>query len=584
MGLKEQKRAAEKQFLGSSAKVSLHAHSGDNDISVMKLDSSGAYQWHTFYGSSAYDYAYGISVDSSGNVYVAGFSYATWGSPLHAHSGGYYDIFVLKLNSSGAYQWNTFYGSSAYDYAYGISVDSSGNVYITGDSDATWGSPLHAYSGGYDIFVLKLDSSGAYQWHTFYGSSTSDVAYGISVDSSGKVYVAGYSNATWGSPLHAHSGAPDIFVLKLNVEDREKLSGDFNGDGIQDILWRNSQTGQVNVWLTKPDTIGVSGKGALGTVADMNWEIIGVGNFNTSTDTITDILWRNKQTGQVNVWLVNGTALLSKGTLGTVSDLNWGIINTGNFDSNSNTDLLWRNSQTGQVNVWLTNPADIGVSSKGTLGTVADKNWEIIGVGNFNTDSNTDLLWRNKQTGQVNVWLINGTALLSKGTLGTVSDLNWGIINTGDFDSNSNTDLLWRNSQTGQVNVWLTNPAGIGILSKGSLGTVADMNWEIIGVGNFKSNDDSKTDLLWRNKQTGQVNVWLINGITLLSKGTLGTVSDLNWGIIKTGDFDSNSNTDLLWRNSQTGQVNIWLTKPDSIGVSGKGTLGTVADMNWEIQ
>jgi hypothetical protein len=166
----------------------------------LKLNSSGAYQWHTFYGSSVSDYARAISVDSSGNVYITGYSAATWGSPLHAYSGGY-DIFVLKLDSSGAYQWNTFYGSSYTDYTEGISVDSSGNVYITGYSYATWGSPLHAHSGASDIFVLKLNSSGAFQWHTFYGSSDYDYAEGISVDSSGNVYITGYSYATWGSPL-----------------------------------------------------------------------------------------------------------------------------------------------------------------------------------------------------------------------------------------------------------------------------------------------------------------------------------------------------------------------------------------------
>ncbi len=51
-------------------------------------------------------------------------------------------------------------------------MDGSGNVYVTGNSSATWGTPLHAHSGdseASDIFVLKLDSGGAYQWHTFYG-------------------------------------------------------------------------------------------------------------------------------------------------------------------------------------------------------------------------------------------------------------------------------------------------------------------------------------------------------------------------------------------------------------------------------
>ena len=130
----------------------------------------------------------GIAVDGSGNVYVTGYSYATWNgpagqNPLHAYSGGY-DIFVLKLNSSGAYQWHTFYGSSGDDSGHGIAVDGSGNVYVTGYSDATWNgpagqNPLHAYSGGYDIFVLKLNSSGAYQWHTFYGSSSDDEAMAL---------------------------------------------------------------------------------------------------------------------------------------------------------------------------------------------------------------------------------------------------------------------------------------------------------------------------------------------------------------------------------------------------------------------
>jgi len=204
----------------------LHAFSSSGrtfDIFVLKLDSNGTYQWHTFYGSSSDDSGYGIAVDGSGNVYVTGYSYATWGSPLHAFSSssGTSDIFVLKLGSSGTYQWHTFYGSSSSnDSGSSITLDVSGNVYVTGYSYATWGSPLHAFSssvGTIDIFVLKLDSSGTYQWHTFYGSSSDDSGGGIAVDGSGNVYVTGTSSATWGSPLHAFSGGGgDIFVLKLD--------------------------------------------------------------------------------------------------------------------------------------------------------------------------------------------------------------------------------------------------------------------------------------------------------------------------------------------------------------------------------
>ncbi len=120
---------------------------------------------------------------------------------------------------------------------------------------------------------------------------------------------------------------------------------------------------------------------------------------------------------------------------------------------------------------------NIGEYNRGTDPGTYDERFR----GDFNGDGNHDILWRNNHTGKVSVWLTNpgSTGILSSGSPGTVSNLAWKIINTGDFNYGSNTDLLWRNNQTGQVNVWLTNSAGIGVLSKETLGTVADLAWEI---------------------------------------------------------------------------------------------------------
>jgi formylmethanofuran dehydrogenase subunit C len=200
----------------------INAHSGGADAFVACLDSSGNLLWNTFLGSASYDSSWGIALDSSGNIYVLGTCYATWGSPVNAHSGDY-DGFVAKLNSNGTLSWNTFLGSANYDDGYGIALNSSGNIYVTGQSDATWGSPVSAYSGNSDAFVACLDSSGNLLWNTFLGSTSEDYGLGIALDSSGNIYVNGGSDATWGSPMNAYSGDYDGFVACV----------DSNGD----LLW-----------------------------------------------------------------------------------------------------------------------------------------------------------------------------------------------------------------------------------------------------------------------------------------------------------------------------------------------------------
>ena len=118
-------------------------------------------------------------------------------------SAGTYDQ-SCALIIDPSYSWHTFYGSSGEDRGQSIALDSSGNAYITGFSAATWNgpagqAPLHGNNGGRDIFVLKLDSNGAYQWHTFYGGTADEYAYGVAVDSRG-IYVTGYSPGPWTGP------------------------------------------------------------------------------------------------------------------------------------------------------------------------------------------------------------------------------------------------------------------------------------------------------------------------------------------------------------------------------------------------
>ena len=214
---------------GPTGELPKNHHAGDWDITILKLNGAGTYQWHTFYGSSGNDRGYGIVLGPLNSVYIAGSSGAPWNgpgdvAPLNAYTEDF-DIAIIKLNSAGIYQWHTFYGSTADDYGYSISLDPATNIHVVGSSYATWNgpgevAPLNPYTGGVDIAILKLNSAGTYQWHTFYGSSGEDQGRGIALDPAANIYAAGYSAATWNGPggvipLNPYTGSYDIVVIRM---------------------------------------------------------------------------------------------------------------------------------------------------------------------------------------------------------------------------------------------------------------------------------------------------------------------------------------------------------------------------------
>ena len=193
------------------------AYHGGAEAFLAKLDSNGNLTWNTFIGGNGDELGTALAIDVTGNAYVTGYSNATWGSPVSAFSGGIWSAFVAKLDSNGTPLWNTFVGGGPDDRGQAVAVDVIGNVYLTGLSLATWGSPVRAFSGGvFDAFAAKLDSSGALIWNTFLGSGGTDHGYAAAVDVGGNVYVAGFSTATWGSPVRAYSGGHAAFAAKLN--------------------------------------------------------------------------------------------------------------------------------------------------------------------------------------------------------------------------------------------------------------------------------------------------------------------------------------------------------------------------------
>src|SRR5712691_3928100 len=103
----------------------------------------------------------------------------------------------------------------------------------------------------------------------------------------------------------------------------------------------------------------------------------------------------------------------------------------------------------------------------------------------FNNDGKSDIFWRNTATGQDYIFPMNGTAILgTEGYLRTVADQNWQVAGVGDFDGDGKADILWRNALSGENYVYLMNGLTIKA-TEGFVRTVADQNWQVVGVADF---------------------------------------------------------------------------------------------------
>ena len=146
-------------FLFLSTFISLTIIScGSSDDASTSTGNTTTSLWTKQLGTSSSDGGSGVTTDSSGNVYVTG--YTLGGLDGNTNSGSY-DMFLVKYNSSGTKQWTKQLGSSGWDWGNGVTTDSSGNIYVTGYTNG--GLDGNTNSGSYDIFIVKYNSSGIKQ-------------------------------------------------------------------------------------------------------------------------------------------------------------------------------------------------------------------------------------------------------------------------------------------------------------------------------------------------------------------------------------------------------------------------------------
>jgi hypothetical protein len=206
----------------------VRAYAAGNDGFVAKLAATGALVWNTFVGGAGSDSVIGVAVDALGRTYLGGESDAAWGSPVRPYSASL-DGFAALVDANGGFVWNTFLGGSSVDGCSGLVLAPGGSLYVGCTSFTTWGSPALPYKGDRDAVAVKLSPAGALLWHGFVGGTGSDAGLGIALDERGDLLLSGASNATWGSPVRAWTAGDDGFVAR--IADTRTLTVALAGSG-----------------------------------------------------------------------------------------------------------------------------------------------------------------------------------------------------------------------------------------------------------------------------------------------------------------------------------------------------------------
>ena len=499
---------------------------GSYDGFMAKLNAAGsALIYATYLGGIANDTAAGVALDPSGNIYVTGqtqsANFPTL-NPLQASSSES-DAFVVKISASGQAQYSTYLGGTGLTNGTAIAADAAGNAYVTGFTNAPdFPVTANAYqgvnNGSYNAFIATLNAYGSSVLHaTYLGGSGPDIGYGIALDGSGDIFIAGSTNSinfpVYAAVQSAYGGGGDAFVAAFsNQLNSLEFATYFGGSG-NDLAASIAADSAGNAYITGWTSSGESSSGI--PITPGAFQPIGMGgivaflakfSFSgaalivsplpgiTLSDSLANFSW-NAVIGATEYQL----------TLGTTQGGTNVFSGTTSGTSQIVGSIPCADAVGGIIYVQL------AAEVNGSLQPAADYTYKCeLGLGNFNGDGYQDLLWQNDSTHQVTVHYYDGTPGITDIGWNWLNEpgepSGWVLVGAADFDGNGVPDLVWEYMPTGQVTVQYYNgPGGATNIGWNWLNETGVPGWTVVAVADM--NNDGVPDLIWQNNSTNQVTV-----------------------------------------------------------------------------
>ena len=534
-----------------------------NDTAIYRNNADSTNTWIEQLGMNGEDSALFIATDPSGNVYVVG---ETTGDLVEEEeTTGNEDIWLAKYNSSGDRLWTSQFGSTGFEFARGISVDNSGNVYLTGYTDGNLGN------GEGNIWITKYNTNGSRD-AGFGNTENGFIQYGsdsafsesqdIAVDNSGNLYVTGYTNSSdvWiqkydadgtfikDLPIISTDESEFVSAIAIDDEDNVYITGTTKGQ-----LGENS-FGSSDVWLAKYTADGEldTNFGAEGIIQ------YGTENRDSSYDVTTD--------KEGNVYLAGGTGNLA-----------WII------KYNSQGEQQWQQETTTEVRVDIYSTPAIVTDSEGNVYLSGATNNSSESRDGFvvKYDKDGDLVAKEDTVftqydaisdiaidGSDNVYVAGRTedesnednssnfdAWISKISLNiSLPQVNNGAVTWGDYDNDGALDLflIGNNDENGLIARIYRNQGELGFTLDENQNALTALTDGDAAWADYDNDGDLDLAVIGKNNENiaiagiYQNNLGILNNFITLNPEGSNYISEVNPNSIAWGDYNNDGYLDLL--------------------------------------
>jgi hypothetical protein len=221
---------------------------GAHDGMLLQLDQGGSYNLATFLGGAGDDAIISVVASPNNSIYAAGWTsssnaISTLGT-LQQFLGGGFDGMLTRYNTNLIKQFGTYWGGTADDNILAVATDASNIPYVAGLTQSTTGISVSGWqntlNGTEDMMVGKFTAAGMATWCTYYGGTGAEEAYGLSVDNSGNIFVAGGTNSAAGFTIGStfdvtFGGVVDGALIKFNNAGTPQWATYYGGTGFDRI-------------------------------------------------------------------------------------------------------------------------------------------------------------------------------------------------------------------------------------------------------------------------------------------------------------------------------------------------------------